>query len=361
MVEAGNRLPVAQQGAFLPLLAELGTADGLAAAQSASQSQNLDVAKAAVRALAQWPNASPAAGLMDLAKTASDAALRTLALRGAIAVSAFEPDTAKRLALLKDALATANQPAEKKEALGQLGQIPTSESLDLALTALDDANVSHEAALAVLDIAEKLAPANPDLARTAAGKVLQQNKEGEIFQRAFALQLKRHGGAPFIRDWVVCGPYYRKGVVGAIAIFNVPLGPEIRDQAVDWKPVASADSIDLAGLFPGAENCAAYLRTTLDVPDDCSAVLLMGSDDGVKAWLNGAVVHSNNVDRPQKADQDVAPVTLKKGVNELVLKISQGGGGWGACARIVGTDANPIAGLRIERPTGAAGELTGTQ
>ena len=77
----------------------------------------------------------------------------------------------------------------------------------------------------------------------------------------------------------------------------------------------------------------------------------MGSDDGVKAWLNGQVVHSNNIDRGDVADQDTAPITLKKGVNQLMLKISQGGGGWSACARIVGSDGKPIPGLKIEAPT----------
>ena len=37
-------------------------------------------------------------------------------------------------------------------------------------------------------------------------------------------------------------------------------------------------------------------------------------------------------------DQDTAPIKLKKGANLLMLKITQGQGGWTACARIVGLD-----------------------
>jgi hypothetical protein len=33
-----------------------------------------------------------------------------------------------------------------------------------------------------------------------------------------------------------------------------------------------------------------------------------------------------------------------------MLKITQGGGGWGAHARIVGTDARPIQGLTTTAP-----------
>ena len=98
-------------------------------------------------------------------------------------------------------------------------------------------------------------------------------------------------------------------------------------------------------LFPGRENCAAYLKTQIVAPEDCDAALLLGSDDGVKAWLNGTVVHSNNVDRGDVPDQDMAPIQLHKGTNELMLKVSQGGGGWSAHARIVGANGQPIAGL----------------
>jgi HEAT repeat protein len=358
VIEAQGHLPSGEQRAFLPLLAQLATSNALAAAQDASRSDNIELAKAAMRVLGQWPNATPAAALLDLARSATDPALRTLALRGAISVTGQEPAVSKRLSLLKDALSQANRPDEKKEALSELGKIPVPEALELALKSMDDPGVSNEASLAVVSIAEQLASTNPQLAREAAGKVIQQNKGGELFQRAWALRVKPGNGIPFIRDWLICGPYAKPGVVGALAIFNVPFGPETRDP-VEWTPAPSGDDINLAELFPGQENCAAYLRTTVVVPDDCSGVLLMGSDDGIKAWLNGVVVHSHNVDRGEVADQDIAPISLKKGDNELVLKISQGGGGWGACARIVGADGNPIVGLRVQRPTGPAGGLTG--
>lgn len=361
VIEAQKHLPAAEQGAFLPLLAQLGTAGALGAAQAASQSQDLELSKEAVRVLSQWPNAAPAASLLELARTATDSALRTLALRGAISVLGEEADASKRLVLLKQALTEASRADEKKQALGQIGQISSPEALQIALKAMDEPNVSNEASLAVVNIAEKIARSNPDLAEEAAAKVLQQNKEGELFRRAWVLRLKPGKAIPFIRDWMISGPYARAGVVGAMALFDIPFGPETRGQQVEWKASPSEDHVNLAGLFPGRENCVAYLRTTLVAPEECSGVLMMGSDDGIKAWLNGAVVHSNNTDRPEVVDQDIAPVKLKKGANELVLKITQGGGGWGACARIVGADGNLITGLRIQRPTEGAGNLTGKE
>lgn len=348
IVELLGRFPVAERLPLLPLLAELGTADALAAAQATSRDSNLELAKEAVRVLSQWPNAAPAGSLLELARSRTDSTLQTLALRGAIQVASQEPDPITRLALLQQAMASAKRAEEKKQVLGQIGQIPTPPALEVALKGLTEPGLADEASLAALTIAEKLAPAHPDLAEQTASKVLAQVQEGEVARRAWALRRKPSYDAPFIRNWLVCGPYRQAGVVGAKALFDIPFGPEKPGANIEWKTAPASDRVNLGALFPGQENCAAYLRTRVIAPTDCKALLLIGSDDGVKAWLNGKVVHSNNVDRGEVADQDTAPISLSKGTNELILKITQGGGGWAACARIVGSDFKPIAGLQLE-------------
>ncbi|HEV2395097.1 MAG TPA: FG-GAP-like repeat-containing protein [Verrucomicrobiae bacterium] len=352
IVEALGRFPLAERGPLLPILAELGTPEALAAAQAASRDADPELAREGLRVLAQWPNAAPAGLLLEISRASTDPTLQTLALRGAIQVAGQEPDPAKRLALLEQAMASASRLDEKKQALGELGQIPTPEALDIALKSLTIPGLTDEAALASLGIAEKLARANPTLAQEAATQVLARVKEGDIARRAWALRRKPRARAPFIRDWLVSGPYRQAGVVGATAIFDIAFPPENPGSKVEWKTVPPEDHVSLATLFPEQQNCAAYLRTRLIAPQDCQGLLLVGSDDGVKAWLNGKVVHSNNVDRGEVTDQDTAPISLKKGANELMLKITQGGGGWSAVARIVGTDFKPIRGLRVECPQG---------
>jgi hypothetical protein len=129
-------------------------------------------------------------------------------------------------------------------------------------------------------------------------------------------------------------------------LFEIAFGPEKADENVPWRPAPSGDAVNLSGIFPDKSSCVAYLKTSIISPLDCDAQLLLGSDDGVKAWLNGTVVHSNNTDRFAVPDQDRVPIRLKKGPNLLLLKITQGGGGWSACARVVGVDGVPIPGLR---------------
>lgn len=216
------------------------------------------------------------------------------------------------------------------------------------LAALADPGLAEEAGLAAVSIAEKLAASDPKLAAEVATQVLAQCKSADIVKRAWALRGQLKSAAAFIQDWLVSGPYRQAGATGAEAVFNIAFAPEKPGAAVQWKPVPRADMINLLGLFPDQASCAAYLKTKIIAPEDGEAALLLGSDDGVKAWLNGAVVHSHNMDRGAVVDQDMAPIKLKKGANELMLKVTQGGGGWAVCARIVTTDGLPIPGLQAQ-------------
>jgi len=274
-------------------------------------------------------------------------------LRAAVTVAGREPDSSVRLALRK-ALSLITRTEEKKLALSQLGRIPLKEALEMSLGYLDEPELVNEAGLAVVNIAESLAETNPQLANKVANEVLEHCKMPAIVKRAWALRVKPAAGGPFIQDWLVCGPYRQKGIVGAIAVFDLAFGPEKPDEAVKWYAAPAGDTINLMGCFPNQTDCVAYLKTEIIARQATDAILLMGSDDGIKVWLNGTVVHSNNVDRGQVVDQDMAPIKLKEGSNELMLKVTQGGGGWSVCTRIVGPDGLPIKGLRVKSQAGAA-------
>ncbi len=63
----------------------------------------------------------------------------------------------------------------------------------------------------------------------------------------------------------------------------------------------------------------------------------VGSDDSVKVWLNGGVVHKNAVDRGSGGYQDTFQVDLKQGDNLLMVKVSQAWGNW---SMFIGVDAD---------------------
>jgi len=64
----------------------------------------------------------------------------------------------------------------------------------------------------------------------------------------------------------------------------------------------------------------------------------MGSDDGIKVWVNGDVIHENNIDRGTLLDQDQAPAKFRAGKNAILVQVTQNTGGWDFCVRLTRPD-----------------------
>ena len=83
------------------------------------------------------------------------------------------------------------------------------------------------------------------------------------------------------------------------------------------------------GLGSGdINNHVAYGSITLESPREQQTTMLVGSDDAVKVWINGELVHYNPINRGSSNYQDKAPVTLKEGKNVLLVAVYNAGGGW---------------------------------
>ena len=79
----------------------------------------------------------------------------------------------------------------------------------------------------------------------------------------------------------------------------------------------------------GLDDITAYGLVTLVADETKEVTLLAGSDDSIKVWLNGEVVHTNAVNRGRSRWQDEFTVNLRQGDNLLLVKVSDRGGGWG--------------------------------
>jgi mono/diheme cytochrome c family protein len=77
------------------------------------------------------------------------------------------------------------------------------------------------------------------------------------------------------------------------------------------------------------ENSATYLYRTIQVETATSLPVSLGSDDSLKIWLNGKLVFENKVLRGVLADQDKLRLELTEGENRLLMKVANGGGGYG--------------------------------
>ena len=80
----------------------------------------------------------------------------------------------------------------------------------------------------------------------------------------------------------------------------------------------------------GLNYHSAYALINIISPRERKNVAMgVGSDDSVKVWLNGKVVHVNKVDRRTTGIQDLFRVNLKVGDNLLLVKVSDNLWNWG--------------------------------
>lgn len=125
-----------------------------------------------------------------------------------------------------------------------------------------------------------------------------------------------------------------------------------------WRTYAAPEpAVNLREGFAGEQltNVAAYMGVwvfsprsrdiILDTPDMVD--LCVGTDDGVRVWLNGEEILTVLEERHWHSDADrLAGVKLRRGWNRLVLKVSQRGWEWKASVRFVTTAGHPVGGLR---------------
>src|SRR5262249_3289127 len=90
------------------------------------------------------------------------------------------------------------------------------------------------------------------------------------------------------------------------------------------KPINIAD-----GLSKDAQlNATGFLYRRIEVDKPTKIAVTMGSDDGLRCWLNGRLIVDANVERPLDPDAHHVTLDLKPGVNHLLVKVSQGAGEW---------------------------------
>jgi hypothetical protein len=98
-----------------------------------------------------------------------------------------------------------------------------------------------------------------------------------------------------------------------------------------WKVIRVEPSgfIRPAQFIQPAELVIVYGLAYVYSPAERKTRMLVGSDDGVRVWINGRLIHSNPIYRGAYPDQDRVTVDLKQGWNKVLIKVLQGTGGWG--------------------------------
>ena len=142
----------------------------------------------------------------------------------------------------------------------------------------------------------------------------------------------------YLTNWWIIGPFDNPNEKG----LQIKYPPENEFEAekqydgkngipIKWKYFENKESgyMDFIKLFKDKNDGVAYARTTIDLKQNAKIKIGIGSNDGVKLWINGKLVHVNQIARKAEPNQDIVTVNMKKGKNDILIKIDQTGGGWG--------------------------------
>jgi hypothetical protein len=151
-----------------------------------------------------------------------------------------------------------------------------------------------------------------------------------------------HEAPDFVDEYMVIGPFPMRspddmdtdfGPESALSMSQALPGAQGQ---VAWEPMGTDQRgyLDLAAALSPATDVIAYALCYVHSPVERDALLLVGSDDRLKVWLNGLTVHRSMAVRGASPDQDKVPVHLRAGWNALLAKVGQGTGGWGLYTRL---------------------------
>jgi hypothetical protein len=172
--------------------------------------------------------------------------------------------------------------------------------------------------------------------------------------------------------WLVAGPFpngiplaHGPGCFGYYHDFLEPLGGEEKTCPAEGDSIALEEGDDLLwrSAFSQPEGLVdfltvletdskspgvAYSFCRIDSPARREAVLLARSNDGVRIWLNGELVHDHHVGRTiDEGDEDRVEIVLLPGPNDLMVKVDQSMGGWAQKIVVADREGRPLNDLAV--------------
>ncbi|MGI9471770.1 MAG: serine hydrolase [Rubripirellula sp.] len=94
------------------------------------------------------------------------------------------------------------------------------------------------------------------------------------------------------------------------------------DDELKWVPSVATDMVvDIDKTLGRHEWSVTYAYTEFESEQAKRVIVGLGSDDSVRVWLNGELIHSKWQGRPLIVDQDLVPVQILEGKNRLLVKV----------------------------------------
>jgi uncharacterized protein len=175
----------APAAALLKTVAYFGGTDALPTVVERVDSKNAIVSEAALRALTNWPDAGACQPLLKIVSDTKNKKHRVLAMRGYLRLAPLSADPSAALEQIRKLV---KMPVDKRMMLSAMTGSASTDSLNMAISMLSDSDVKSESALAVIAIAQQLAPKSPKAVLAAIEKVRAANPGESILTKLAAVE-----------------------------------------------------------------------------------------------------------------------------------------------------------------------------
>jgi hypothetical protein len=238
-------------------------------------------------------------------------------------------------------------PSLQKNILGGIAKLSLLEAFDFMEGLKVSDTVKADWANARFNVARNIGFSYPSKALPVLEEMLPNLKDNQAKETDRLINGIRNKGE-YLCSWSISGPYRIEDYSAKRLFDEVSFPPETDISSVrDWRilPMKVREDglihADLAEWSGGEVECVAYVACRLKVSEPTGAQILLGSNDGVKVWLNGTLVHSFPEGRTMTPDQDQFSIQLQK-ENILLLAIYNQGAAWEFTVKIHGISADKI-------------------
>ena len=173
------------QCAILPTLARIGGEQSLTAVHAAMKSNVQALRDAGYRALANWPDATVAEELLDIAQDGELESYRVWSLRAYARVVTLpnQRPPQQTFEMLRGAMKLATRTEDKELIISRLSSVRVPEALALLLSLLDNDELKNATVPAIFTLAKGLSQAHPEQAQAALERIQPMTTDAAILQQ----------------------------------------------------------------------------------------------------------------------------------------------------------------------------------
>ena len=340
----------------LSLIADLHTQKGFEAVTAiAKDGSNEARQKLAAETLNQWPSPEQTAAILDYMKSVNNPFDRARLLEGVIKANGGSAATADNVAKVDNLLAlmpVCERDVERGKILEQVAAVPDIYAFRKLEALVSDPQCGNDAAIALSKNAQLFGKPEFAIVTNTLSQLIEKTS-GDTQKELKEALSKVCAPYGYIMKWRYSSVYTAKDEKGADscpaahkAFFMPEKAGYDYDKWTKFVPAKDSKTPEVVTLHKclGGVQRTAYVVTYVYADADKEAILEIGSDDMLKAWLNNEMI----VDSPKyqalvRAAYKI-PIKLKKGKNVLLMKISQGGHNWEACAALKNANGGLLEG-----------------